>query len=117
MYIKSGLPIGRKFVSQMVNDYASKVKHLSSTFTSFDKFVLNNWKLVNIPFKGTLIGKLSTKQLRSGIKWHPPYSLFIKLNFDGAVKGNWGRSRAGFILRKADKSIPQPTYCRISNVL
>ena len=36
---------------------------------------------------------------RSMEYWNPPPKGFLKLNFDGAYKGNLGKERYGFVLR------------------
>ncbi|GLJ28687.1 hypothetical protein SUGI_0565350 [Cryptomeria japonica] len=71
----------------MINAYVSRVKTLSSTYSSFDNVILNNnWKSIYIPFKGVLIGKMPKHQARRDILWKPPDFQNVKLNFDGASK-------------------------------
>ena len=48
------------------------------------------------PFMATPIGSITTESL---IQWTPPPERWIKLNVDGASKGNPGTAGAGGILR------------------
>ena len=85
-------------ILESVNVHAMCVRLLSYLFTSADNVILKNWKLVKIPFKGALVGKISKYEMRWCVSWEEPTIPFVKLKFDSASKGNLGRSGSGVVL-------------------
>ncbi|XP_059065053.1 uncharacterized protein LOC131857052 [Cryptomeria japonica] len=73
------------------------------------------WSQISIPFKGVLVGKKSKKDSRKQVKWEEPLNSFLKLNFDGASKGNPGRSGAGRVLTDQNGLIVKAASYRLPN--
>jgi hypothetical protein len=65
-------------------------------FSNWDYEILKNWKLISIPNILSLTNTL--KKDRLSVKWQPPNQGVIKLNFDGASRGNPGMSGIGVCL-------------------
>ena len=100
-------------MSEMINAYTYRSKSLSSLFSSHDSGILNRWPLISIPFKRVLIGKQNKKERRKEIKWDPLDKDFVKLDFDGASRGNPGISGAGYVPRDSDSQVIRAACSRI----
>ncbi|XP_057851721.2 uncharacterized protein LOC131061886 [Cryptomeria japonica] len=82
------------------------------SFFSWDEIIRKNWHGIRIP---PSFGQKNN--MRKAATWSPPNPGWLKLNFDGASRGNLGpsgigyviRDHTGSILRKMEKSIPPDT--------
>ncbi|XP_059078037.1 uncharacterized protein LOC131876615 [Cryptomeria japonica] len=72
--------------------------HLRS-FSHWDNWVTWRWSLLHLmPSHGVITDGVSSTLKRKMAKWSPPLFPSFKLQFDGASKGNPGRSRVGVII-------------------
>ncbi|XP_059069835.1 uncharacterized protein LOC131859787 [Cryptomeria japonica] len=72
-------------------------------YTSEDKNIQANWLLVNYqPVNGYL--RVNPPLEKEEVKWEPPTKEWIKINFDGASRGNLGTSGVGVVARN-DKGV------------
>lgn len=69
-----------------------------------EAIILKEWDILTIPiYKG--INQIIQLTPRSPDKWEPPPQGTLKLNFDGASKGNPGEAGFGSVVRNSDGHI------------
>jgi hypothetical protein len=61
-----------------------------------EKIILEGW---NLPLNMQTQGKTKNRQAISPTAWSPPPPGFLKINFDGASRGNPGPAGFGAVLR------------------
>ncbi|XP_059075024.1 uncharacterized protein LOC131875037 [Cryptomeria japonica] len=72
-------------------------------YTSEDRMIQTNSPFVNCqPINGSL--RVNPPLEKEEVKWEPPSKEWIKINFDGASKGNLRTSRVGVVTRN-DKGV------------
>ncbi|XP_059070442.1 uncharacterized protein LOC131860093 [Cryptomeria japonica] len=76
-----------------INGRTSFALNQSKVFSSWDRKISQNWQGIIIP---SLSRHNSIK--RKGAIWSPPKPDWVKLNFDGASKGNPGPSGIGYVI-------------------
>ncbi|XP_059075385.1 uncharacterized protein LOC131875317 [Cryptomeria japonica] len=87
------------FIFEVVISYIYKNLDPLCSFFHWDNWVTWNWEALRvIPSHGAVSLDLSSVVKRRLAKWSPPLQLSFKLNFDGAAKGNSGKSRIGAVL-------------------
>ncbi|XP_059067838.1 uncharacterized protein LOC131858570 [Cryptomeria japonica] len=92
-------------ISELVTNAASQVNLAKTPFTQFDAGILVSWPLIKFR---SVNGLLRVNPHRKGDKsqeWVPLDKGWIKVNFDGASRGNLGISRVGVIARDEYGSI------------
>lgn len=78
IFRKEAMPIEKvqelidKSISEIMNSFVQKHKHCSSSFTSWDDFIMKIWVSIVIPLNGSLHLPFKNKIDRTQIKWHPP---------------------------------------------
>ena len=75
-----------KLISEVTNASVSKCK-INPHITTWDGGIIHEWKSLFIPL-GARFKRNQAKIDRSSIQWQPPQPGFVKLNFDGASRGN-----------------------------
>lgn len=94
-----------KLISKTVLAFIYKGSSLHNTFTPWDNWVTKNWtSLKTLPLSGVI----SQPQLlvnRKEVVWLPPLPPKVKLNFDGASRGNPGKSAIGIVVSDDRASI------------
>lgn len=74
-------------------------------YTSEDISIQANWPLVNCqPVNGSWRVNPLSELAKEEVKWEPPTKEWIKINFDGASRGNPGISGVGVVARN-DKGV------------
>ena len=87
-----------KSISEVTNASVNRCK-FNLVITSWDGSIIQEWKSIFIPFGTGTSSNLQTPTYRSTVKWQPPMPGFVKLNFDGASRGNPGQSGLGACIR------------------
>jgi ribonuclease HI/exonuclease III len=87
-----------KSISESVNSSIASVS-FNHYLSAWDSTIIQNWKAIRIPMGTHPNPKLSGKVDRSNVRWTPPLSGFVKINFDGASRGNPGKSGIGVCIR------------------
>jgi ribonuclease HI len=83
-------------ITEVLNNYLRSNPIEEGSFTVWDAGIKKNWPyIINPP----LCYKTKNLIARTECRWSPPPPGWLKLNFDGASRGNPGKSGAGFILR------------------
>ena len=84
-------------ISETTNASVSNC-NINPPITTWDGHIICEWKLISIPL-GVRVKRNKDKIDRSSIHWQPPQLGFVKLNFDGASRGNPGKFGIGACIR------------------
>lgn len=79
-----------KSVSEIVNAATFKVSF--NFFSSWDSYIIRDWKSILIPSGSSPTSKDSKAFDRALVNWSPPSNGFVKINSDGSSRGNLGKS-------------------------
>lgn len=83
-------------ITKVINNHLKNNPKVEGSFTTWDAELKKNWpQIINPP----LYYNTKDPMARKECKWTPPPQDWIKLNFDGASRGNPGIAGLGFILR------------------
>lgn len=82
----------------MVNTYVLKYNN-TSLYKIWDESILEILKNIVFPFAGSLDQSRKMKVNKKEIKWNLPHFDFLKLNFDGASRGNLGALGVGIYIQ------------------
>ena len=86
-------------IVETMNSFLSKVRMEEGTFSSWDGLIKKVWpNLINPP----LTYSKHNKEARKLCRWTPPPKGWIKLNFDGAARGNPGIAGLGVIINNEE---------------
>ncbi|XP_057815151.2 uncharacterized protein LOC131028820 [Cryptomeria japonica] len=86
-------------ISEVVFSYIHKNLDHMRSFSHWDNWVTWKWSSLHpMPSHGALTAGLSSLVKRRMTKWSPPPQFAFKLNFDGASKGNPGKSGIGVVI-------------------
>lgn len=84
-------------IIEVMNMHLRKTIKEEGTFSEWDGIMKRNWnKLINPP----LIYKNRSQGVGDKCKWEPAPNGWAKINFDGASRGNPGKSGIGCIIKK-----------------
>ncbi|XP_057857718.2 uncharacterized protein LOC131066864 [Cryptomeria japonica] len=82
-------------IEEVINGKTPKAK--SSKYYNWDRDMESNWSLKYWGLGVTPVPKTNKKLIR----WIPPRSDWVKLNFDGAYRGNLGPTGIGAVIRNS----------------
>ena len=83
-------------ISEVMNSDLRKRPREEGSFSEWDAEIKKRWPLLINP---PLLYKKKNNIARLNCKWEPPPPGWIKLNFDGASRGNPGKAGIGCIIR------------------
>ena len=82
-------------IVETINSYLTKVSLEEGSFSRWDGLMKKSWSnLINPP----LYYAKANKEARKNCRWEPPPPGWVKLNFDGAARGNPGIAGIGCII-------------------
>lgn len=82
-------------ISKQVNNFTPGHFNVNSILSFWDILIVRSWNLISFPSSPIFPCVRKISIVRAWIKWNPPNSSFVKLNFDGSSRGNPSDSSIG----------------------
>ncbi|XP_059078016.1 uncharacterized protein LOC131876594 [Cryptomeria japonica] len=103
-----------KTVELVINDIKASIEEvIYGRSRNVSKFKFNDWDMEmerNWSLKNALFHYPKNRINRKEVRWEKPQNNWVKLNFDGACRGNPGQAGFGAVIRNKEGNVVSGTY-------
>lgn len=110
-----------KIVELVKNDLMASIEEvICGRSRNVRNFKFNDWDMEmerNWSYKNALFHYPKKRINEKEVRWEKPHNNWVKLNFDGACRGNPGQAGFGVVIRNKDGNVVFGTYGYIGHAI